>query len=311
MKSKIQTLKSQVQFGVSPAMATPLLADGVTVNTAVIPQLVQFLIDAGVNGLFVAGTTGEGILLDAAERMRLAEAAMTAINACTEQGRSGRIPLILHIGTNRTDTAVALAQHAAELGVDAIAAVTPYYYGMHDAALVAYYRTISEAAPATPLLLYDIPHMAVNGINPALIPALIQEVPTLAGIKSSLNNAQLIRQQIALLADTHIVLVGNEAIALGSLAMGAHGLISGLSTAVPEPFVALMEAFGTGNLAEAQKWHRVINQLLTKIPAGARIGAIKSILAERGIAVGTAVPPRPMPTKPVWPDMETILTSIS
>ena len=299
MKSKIQNLKSKIQFGVCPAMSTPVLADGVTVNTAVIPQLVQFLIDAGVKGLFVAGTTGEGILLDVPQRMRLAEATVETTN--------GRLPVILHIGANRMDTAVTLARHAVELGVDAIAAVTPYYYGVHDNALVTYYRTISAAAPQLPLLLYDIPHMAVNGIKPALLPTLIEEVPTLAGIKSSLNDAQLIRQQLMHLANTHIVLVGNEAIALGSLAMGAHGLISGLSTAVPEPFVALTQAFGAGDLAAAQKWHQIINQLLTKIPAGARIGAIKAILTERGIEMGTAVPPRPMPAGPVWPAMQAIL----
>ncbi len=299
MKSKIENLKSKILHGVCPAMATPVLEDGVTVNTAVIPQLVQFLVDAGAKGLFVAGTTGEGILLDAPQRIRLAEAAVAAMN--------GRLPVILHVGANRMDTAVTLARHAVELGVNGIAAVTPYYYGVHDKALVTYYRTVSEAAPETPLLLYDIPHMAVNGISPTLIPTLIQEVPTLAGIKSSLKDAQLIRQQIAAFADSHIVLVGNEAIALSSLAMGAHGMISGLSTAVPEPFVALTKAVGDGDLDTARKWHQIINQLLTQIPAGARIGAIKAILTERGIGVGTAVPPRPMPTKPVWSAMKTIL----
>ncbi len=299
MKSKIENLKSKIQYGVCPAMATPVLADGVTVNTAVIPQLIQFLIDAGVKGLFVAGTTGEGILLDTQQRIRLAETAVAAMN--------GRLPVILHVGANRMDTAMTLARHAAKLGVDGIAAVTPYYYGVHDEALVTYYRTVSEAAPETPLLLYDIPHMAVNGISPALIPKLIEEVPTLAGIKSSLNDAQRIRLQIFAFADSHIVLVGNEAIALGSLTMGAHGMISGLSTAVPEPFVALTKAVGEGDLETAQKWHRIINQLLTKIPAGARIGAIKAILTERGFEMGTAVPPRPMPKEPVWPAMKAIL----
>lgn len=302
MKSEIENLKSKIRYGVAPAMATPVLTDGVTVNTAVIPQLVQFLIDAGVKGLFVAGTTGEGILLDTQERMRLAEAAMGTVN--------GRVPVILHIGTNRLHTAVALARHASELGVDAIAAVTPFYYGVHDEALITYYRTISDAAPETPLLLYDIPHMAVNGISPALIPTLVQEVPTLAGIKSSQKDAQIIRQQIIAMPDSHIVLVGNEAIALGTLAMGADGMISGLSTAVPEPFVALTQALAAGDLNEARQWHRIINQLLTRIPAGTRIGAIKAILTERGISMGTAVPPRPMPSKPVWPDMESILESI-
>ena len=299
MKSKIAALKSKLQFGVSPAMATPVLDDGVTVNTAVIPQLVQFLIDAGVKGIFVAGTTGEGILLDTTQRKRLFEAAVEAVN--------GRLPVLLHVGTNRTDTTITLTHHAVKLGVDGIAVVTPYYFSLHEEALVNYYRTLSQAAPEMPLLLYDIPQMAMNGIASTLIPKLIAEVPTLAGIKSSLQDSQIIRQQIFAFSDAHIMLIGNEAIALSTLAMGAHGMISGLSTAVPEPFVALTKAVGEGDLATGRKWHKIINQLLTQIPAGARIGAIKQILTERGIDVGTAVPPRPMPTKPIWPKMKVIL----
>lgn len=295
MSERIAELKNKLAGGVTPAMATPVLADGYTVNTAVIPPLADFLIQAGVRGLFVGGTTGEGVLLAEKERMRLHEAALAAAN--------GRVPVILHIGTNRLDTAVVLARHAAELGADAIAVVTPYFYGMDDDGLAAYYETLAGDVPDMPLLLYDIPQMATNGISPELFARLGNSIPSLAGIKTSRGDAQIIRRHIVAAPERAMVLVGNEAIVLGSLAMGAHGLISGLSTAVPEPFVALTAAFAAGNLAEAQRQHRLINRLLPCLPAGARIGGIKQILTERGIDVGTAVPPRAMPNKPIWPVM--------
>jgi dihydrodipicolinate synthase/N-acetylneuraminate lyase len=166
-------------------------------------------------------------------------------------------------------------------------------------------------AAALGLLLYDIPHMATNGISPDLFKQLILEIPSLAGVKSSRPDAQIIRKQIQIAANRHLVLVGNEAIALASLAMGASGLISGLSTAVPEPFVALTNAFAAGNLAEAQRQHQLINQLLALLPSGARIGSVKQILTERGFAMGTAVPPRPMPTQPIWPAMQPLLQDYS
>ncbi len=288
-------LKQKLAGGVTPALATPLLADGYTVNTAVIPQLASFLIQAGVRGLFVGGTTGEGVLLTQAERMRLHEAALAAAD--------GRVPVILHIGTNRLDTTMILARHAAETGADAIAVVTPYFYGMDEDGLAAYYETLAGAVPDMPLLLYDIPQMATNGILPELFARLGESIPSLAGIKTSRGDAQIIRRHIVAAPERAMVLVGNEAIALGSLAMGADGLISGLSTAVPEPFVALTHAFANGNMAEAQRQHRLINRLLPCLPAGARIGGIKQILTERGIDVGTAVPPRAMPDKPIWPVM--------
>ncbi|MBE7529175.1 MAG: dihydrodipicolinate synthase family protein [Chloroflexi bacterium] len=299
MIKRIAELKNKLSGGVTPAMATPVLADGYTVNTAVIPQLADFLIQAGVRGLFVGGTTGEGVLLAETERMRLHEAALAAAD--------GRVPVILHIGTNRLDTAVTLARHAAELGADAIAVVTPYFYGMDDDGLAAYYETLAASVPELPLLLYDIPQMATNGISPELFARLGNSIPSLAGIKTSRGDAQIIRRHIVAAPERAMVLVGNEAIALGSLAMGAHGLISGLSTAVPEPFVALTAAFAAGNLTEAQRQHRLINRLLPCLPAGARIGGIKQILTERGLDVGTAVPPRAMPDKPIWPVMVEIM----
>ncbi len=297
-KTKIAALKAKLENGVTPAMATPLQADGYRINEAVVAQLVDFLVDKGVKGLFVGGTTGEGLVLAPEERMRLHESAMTAVNH--------RIPVLLHVGANDMQTAVSLTQHALQLQPDALVAIPPTFYGIDDAALADYFQTIAAAAPEMPLLLYDIPHMAINGISPALFRRLKQELPTLAGVKTSRPDAQIIRQHIDVAAGELLVLAGNERIALGSLAMGANGLISGLSTAVPEPFFALTQAIGNGDLAAARQAHQTINRLLDLMPVR-RIGGIKQILAERGIPVGTAVPPRPMPTEPIWPHMKPLI----
>jgi dihydrodipicolinate synthase/N-acetylneuraminate lyase len=92
-----------------------------------------------------------------------------------------------------------------------------------------------------------------------------------------------------------MVLAGNERIAAGLLALGSHGLVSGLATAVPEPYVALTRAFREGDLAEVRRLQQLVNRILDEIPAAVRIGAIKALLIQRGIEVGTAVPPRAMP----------------
>jgi dihydrodipicolinate synthase/N-acetylneuraminate lyase len=126
-------------------------------------------------------------------------------------------------------------------------------------------------------------------------------------VKTSHSDAQHIRSLIDAAPDEAIVLAGNERIALGSLALGADGLISGLSTAIPEPFVAMTRAFAAGDLAEAQKQQRIINQLLDWLPGGARIGAIKQILVERGIAAGRPMPPRPADTQSRWPEMRALI----
>lgn len=280
-------------------MATPLEPDSYCVNTAVVPLLVDFLLDKGAKGLFVGGTTGEGIMLETSERKRLHEAAVSAVN--------GRVPVLLHVGALRIDTAVDLARHAATLEVDAIAAVTPYFYGIIDDGLLAYYQAIAEAVPDMPLFGYDIPQMAVNGIGPDLAFRLCELIPSMAGLKTSNPSIQAVRGIVDAVPEDRIVLAGNESAALGALSLGVDGLISGLSTAVPEPFVALTQAFASGDAEEALRQQRLINRLLAQIPAGRRLAAIKSILVARGVPVGTVVPTLPQTDAEIWPAMRAVL----
>ena len=293
----ITTLKQTLHGGVAPAMATPLVPGTHTVNTAVVPQLVNFLLDKGVKGLFIGGTTGEGTQLDDDQRRALHEAAVAA---------AGRAPVLLHVGAQRTEAAVALTRHAVTLRPAAIVAMTPTFYGLSDDALARYYHAIADAAPDTPLFLYDIPQFAVNGIGPALLARLAAELPSLAGLKTSRVDIQIVRQLIDALPPDRILLAGNESAALASLALGADGLISGLSTAIPEPFVALTQAVAAGQLDEARAWQRCINRLLAVL-GGARIGGIKAILNQRGIPVGPPVPTLDASDAPLWPRAAEIL----
>lgn len=290
----IQRLKKQVQDGILPALATPL-HDDFSVNVDVLPDLIDFLLNKGVDGLFVAGTTGEGLLLDVAERRQLCETAVTYTNK--------RIPVIVHVGTFQTPSTVALAVHAAEVGADAVAVIPPPFYPLTDEALLAYYQTIASAIPNTPLILYDIPQYAVNGFNPSLLAKLGEALPSLAGIKSSRSSALEVQALLQALPERAFLLAGNERIGLGLRMLGAHGQITGLSTAIPEPFITLNHAIANGDVEMAQKQQTIINQLLALIPAGTRIGAIKQILTERGLAVGLPVPPRPVPQGLLWPSM--------
>jgi dihydrodipicolinate synthase/N-acetylneuraminate lyase len=291
MSQQIANLKDALRDGVTPAMATPLVPGTHTVDVAAVPALVDFLIGHGVKGLFIGGTTGEGTQLDPDQREALYEAAVAAT--------AGRAPVLLHVGAQRADVAVELARHACGLRPAAIVAMTPTFYGLSDAALGRYFHAIAEAAPDTPLFLYDIPQFAVNGISPGLLAHLAGELPSLAGIKSSRVDVQIVRQLIDALPRDRILLAGNESAALGSLALGADGLISGLSTAIPEPFVAMTRAFAAGHIDEAREWQRCINRLLGLL-GGARLGGIKAILNQRGVPVGPPVPLLDATDEPLW-----------
>ena len=282
----MKDLKSKLKDSLIPAMATPLTGD-LEINHHALEKLINFLIESGVGGLFVGGTTGEGILMPLPQRMELHDIVIEVVN--------GRVPVLVHVGTNTTSETIALSMNAASLGADAIVAVAPYYYPIHDQAQIEYFRSIADASKEIPLFAYDIPQMAINGLSPELILTLEETIPSFSGFKTSRPDAQVVRQLIDAAGDELVVLVGNERIALGTLALGADGLISGLSTAIPEPFVAMTRAFASGDYNLARVYQKKINLLTDLLPVGARIGAIKQILAERGIDVGPAVPPRPMP----------------
>jgi dihydrodipicolinate synthase/N-acetylneuraminate lyase len=304
IEQQIAELKTKLRGGVTPAMATPLVPGSYTVNTTAVRPLVDFLIDAGVTGLFIGGTTGEGTQLDPDQRLTLHEAAMAAA--------AGRVPVVVHVGAQRTEVAVELAAAArsATPRPDAMVAMTPAFYGMHDDALARYYGAIAAAAPDLPLFLYDIPQFAVNGISPALLSRLCREIPSLAGMKSSRVDVQMVRQLVDALPAERILLAGNESAALGLLALGADGLISGLSTAIPEPFVALTRAFTAGDLAEGRRVQQIINKLLALLPVGARLGGIKAIIDQRGIPAGPPVPTLPACDEPLWVRAEAILAEL-
>ena len=285
MNQKIADLKTSLRGGVVPAMSTPLDSNGMRVRVETLPALIDFLIGAGVSGLFVGGSTGEGITLDYEERIRLHANSIDAIDR--------RVPALIHVGAANTTNSVRLARHAETIGADAIVAVTPFFYPIHDDALLNFYMELAASVPDTPLFAYDIPHMAVNSISPLLLKRLANEIPSFAGLKSSSPDAQKIRSLVDANSSDKLLLAGNESISLGLLALGVDGLISGLSTSVPEPFVAMLQAYKGGHFEEARRYQYMINQILNLLPSGERLGALKSILNERGIDVGPPVPPRP------------------
>ena len=299
MINTLDALKKSLQHGVAPAMATPLMGDGRSVNLDVVPTMVNFLAERDVKGVFIGGTTGEGIFLAASERLKLHEAAVRA---------AGDLPVLLHVGANDTPTTLSLLRQAVELDVAAVVVITPTFLVMEEIHLVNYIAEVAATAPDMPLLVYDIPQLAVNGVTPRMVEMMQSRIPNFAGLKCSRPNAQMIRALLDALSEEKLFLAGNERIAVGSLMMGAHGMISGLSTAVPEAFVGLTAAIGAGDLAAAQRWHDVINRMLDLIPAGTRIGTIKTVLNQRGVPVGQAVPPRPMPPESdYWAQMRALL----
>jgi hypothetical protein len=132
--------------GVIPALVTPFNEDE-SLSEEKVRHLVDYLIDVGVNGFYLTGSTGEGFLMDTWERQKVVEIAIDQVK--------DRLPVIVHVGAISTKTTVELARHAYECGASAISSVPPFYYRFSFDEIYDYYKDISDAVPL-PLIIYNI-----------------------------------------------------------------------------------------------------------------------------------------------------------
>src|SRR5579859_1332111 len=134
--------------GIFVPMLTPL-NDDETLDEASLRRLVDFLIDAGVHGIWSMGTTGEFAALPEAERARGVAAAVEQV--------AHRVPVIANIGDSSTALALRHARHAVSAGADALALTPPHYYPHSMDEMLTHFRALKEAFPDLPLLIYNIP----------------------------------------------------------------------------------------------------------------------------------------------------------
>ena len=270
--------------GVFPAIITPMTQDG-RVNEAAFREVLEFNIRGGVHGFWVAGGTGEGVLLDDDENRRIAEIAV-------DQNR-GRTKLIMHVGAPTTQRSVAMAEHAARAGVEAICAVPPFFYRSGDAAVVEHYRAVGAAA-GLPLFVYNLPQSTNVEITPELMCQLQDSVPQLTGLKHS----SLLFANIRTFADMGLsCFTGNSVLLLPALTIGASGIVDGPPCAAPEKWVAIWDAYNAGDLERAEEAQLDAHRLFeAALGFGMHVyfATLHAIVSERlGIDCGSPRPPLP------------------
>ncbi len=266
--------------GVVPPIVTPFLAD-LTVDHDALAALCRYQIDAGVDGLYPCGTTGEFALLTADERRAVAETVVTAA--------AGNVPVYIQVGATTTAETIILARHAAACGADGVAVITPYYYAYDDEALRRHYLTVAEAIAPLPLYLYNLPARAGNAISPALAGQLFAEAPNIVGMKDSGGNADTLRQFRAL--GRQSILSGADGMNLLALRMGCDGMIPGNANADPAPFVSLYRSWRGGDEAGAVAGQARIDAVRRHMAGRAGIANFKAVLVARGVLRTAAVRP--------------------
>ena len=238
--------------GALAAAVTPLRDAGESLDEDAVGPYLDFLAAGGLDGILALGTTGEGILLSAAERRRAAELFL-----------EGPLPVIVHAGAQTTAETAALAEHAASLGAPGVATIGPPYYALDDAALLAYFAAAARACAPLPFYVYEFKARSGYAVPVAVVQRLRDEVENFAGLKVSDRPLEAVEPYLLEGLD---VFVGAEELLPVS---GAAGTVSGLASVFPERVVALD---GVGEL----------RAVLDRYPFQA---AAKYVLGRRGVPV--------------------------
>jgi dihydrodipicolinate synthase/N-acetylneuraminate lyase len=254
--------------GVLAATVTPMRDGGRTVDLQAIAELTRFLRAGGASGVFVAGTTGEGLLLGVEERMRLAERFVAD---------AGTLRVAVHAGAQTTADATALAGHAREAGAAAVAAVGPPFYKLDAEELAAHFEAVASACAPLPFYLYEIRDRLGYGLDAALVRALRERIPNFTGMKVSNPRMEDVEPYAFEGLD---LLVGTESLIPDALAAGAVGTVSGLAAALPEAVRRVLDGKETGS------WVGALRARLARHPFQA---ALKGVLVARGVLADASV----------------------
>jgi len=265
--------------GLVTAAHTPMHADG-SLNLETIDRLADAQAAAGVRGVFVCGTAGEGQSLTVAERKAVAERWRKAAGE--------RILVIPHVGANCLADAKELAAHAEAIGADAMAAMAPSFSAPTRADTLAdFLAEIAAAAPRTPFYYYHLPsrtHVTVAAA--ALMRVAADRIPTFAGLKFTDYNLMDFGECVRRAGDRLTVLFGRTEHLLAGLAMGAHGSIGGPYNSCAPLFLRLYRAYRAGDLAAArcaQDKGRTFG-IITKRFGG--LAALKAVMKMIGLDCG-------------------------
>ncbi len=238
--------------GIIPPMVTPL--DGpASLDRAGLERLIEHLIEGGVHGLFILGTTGEGPALSYRLRRELID------RTCSQV--AGRVPVLVGITDTSYEESCSLAKFAGDMGADAVVTAPPFYFAVSQNDLFRLVQKLSSAVEL-PLFLYNMPSLTKTCYELETV-LRAAELPNVYGVKDSSGEPQYLQTLARLMTDRpdFTLLIGPENLLFECLAAGIHGGVCGGANLFPKLFVALYEAVGAGNTKVAIQLQARIGKL--------------------------------------------------
>lgn len=246
--------------------------------------LARHLLAQGVQGLYVNGSSGECIYLSVEERKRVLEAVMEAVG--------GKLTVIAHVACNNTRDSMELARHAQALGADAIAAIPPIYFRLPEEAIARYWNDISDAAPETDFVIYNIPQLAGVALTPALFQEMLKN-PRVKAVKNSSMPVQDIQIFHTLGQGRISVFNGPDEQFVAGRVMGAAGGIGGTYAVMPRLFLKADDFIRSGSFEGARAVQTEINRVISLLLSGRSnlYAMLKEVLRQKGIICGSVRAP--------------------
>ncbi len=271
--------------GVIPPMITPFDRNGNMYEKGV-HSLVSFLKEK-VHGLFVCGTYGAGPLMTTEERKRVCEIAI--------ETSAGKIPVIVHVGSIDTSTAVELAIHAEKAGARAVASLPPFYFTHTEENVMEYFKAIVDAV-SLPVYIYNNPKTVSFNITPKFLARLKNEIG-IKGIKDSSCDVMLFSNFRRICGEDLDAVVGTGSVFLPSVPLGAGAFIPGMGNVFPELMTSLWDSCMSKDFETAYDYHNKILYLQDAFKEAApNLVCVQELLNVRGIDAGyPKTPYKPMP----------------
>ncbi|MFP4500026.1 MAG: dihydrodipicolinate synthase family protein [Candidatus Hydrogenedentota bacterium] len=269
--------------GIIVAMVTPFTKGGRNVDLAKAGTLAAWLVKRGAAGLFVCGTTGEGMLMTAEERRAVLERVLDTVG--------DKALVVAHTGALDTATAISLTTHAQKAGAHAAGVVAPSFYGYDDRALAQHYKAVAKAAPDLPILLYNIPGCAKNVLSPEFLLQLAA-VDNIVGVKDSSGDMSDLTWLIGNAPPDFHVINGTDEYGYQAFLAGGKAAVSGTGNVVIDVYKAVYDNVQKGNLKKAWEMQVRLANACRILAYGQMTAVMKEGMRVRGFDPGYVRPPQ-------------------
>jgi 4-hydroxy-tetrahydrodipicolinate synthase len=236
-------------------------------------DLINDVIDGGVDYLVTMGTTGESATLDWDEKVSVME--FTADKA------NGRVPVVAGFGGNNTQAIIDSIRRFHFNGIDGILSVSPYYNKPSQQGIYEHYKTISEATDL-PVILYNVPGRTSSNILAETTLRLAQDCKNIIGIKEASGDLEQCMQIVKGKPKDFLVISGEDPLTLPMMSFGVDGVISVVANALPGLFSEMVRQANTGNFTKAGEYHLKAMDLIPLLFVEGNPAGVKAALAAKG-----------------------------